>query len=102
MSVSTANYIHNIIPHKGNYNKIPYEILYNSKVSYSNLHVFGCKVFFFVPKTLRNKFENNSLSGIFLGYSNNPSAYKILDISNNKIVLFRKVEFFEHIPGYFF
>jgi len=101
-AVSTANYIHNIIPHKGNLNKIPYEILYKSKANYSNLHVFGCKVFFFVPKTLRNKFENNSLPGIFLGYSDNPSAYKILDISNNKIVFSRTVEFFEHTPGNFF
>ena len=38
----------------------------------------------------------------FLGYSDNPSAYKILDIFNNKIVFSIIVEFFEHTPGNFF
>ena len=34
-AVSTSNYIHNRIPHKGINNKIPYELLTNNKVDYS-------------------------------------------------------------------
>jgi len=59
----------------------------------------GCKVFFFIPKNFRSKFDNNASPGIFLGYSSNPTGYKILDITNNKIVLSRNVEFFESNPG---
>eukprot|EP00833_Pecoramyces_ruminatium_P017030 jgi/Orpsp1_1/1191062/evm.model.d7180000083239.1 len=48
-AVSTANYIHNRLPHRGNNNKIPYEVLNNKKVDYNKLKVFGCKVYFYVP-----------------------------------------------------
>jgi len=37
--------------------------------------------------------------GTFLGYSENPSAYKILDITTNKIILSRTVAFFESNSG---
>jgi len=49
-AINTANFIHNLLPHKGINNKIPYEIIYNSKFYYSKLKVFGCKVFFFISK----------------------------------------------------
>jgi len=35
----------------------------------------------------------------FIGYSENPSGYKIFDVTNNKIILSRNVEFFELNPG---
>jgi len=98
-ATSTANYIHNRIPHKGINMKIPYEIINKTKVNYSNIKVFGCKVYFFIPKVFRSKFDNNTKPGIFLGYSENPSAYKILDITTNKIILSRSVAFFESNPG---
>jgi len=93
--IDTSNYIKNRLPQKGNRNKIPYEILNKTKVDYSNIRVFGCKSFFYLPKNFRSKLDNNASPGIFLGYSNNPNGYKIMDISNKKIILSRKVEFFE-------
>jgi len=83
-AVSTANYIHNRLPHKGNNNKIPYEILYNDKVDYNKFRVFGCLTYFYVPKQFRKKFSNTTLPGIFLGYDEiNHTVYKIYDITNN-------------------
>jgi len=98
-AIDTSNYIKNRLPHKGNRNKIPYETLNKTKVDYSNIRVFGCKVFFYLPKNFRSKLDNNASPGIFLGYSDNPTGYKILDVSNNKIILSRNVEFFESNPG---
>jgi len=98
-AVDTANFIHNRLPHQGINNKIPYEILYNKPVNYNNFRVFGCRVYFFIPKEFRSKFDNNSHPGIFLGYSENTKAYKILDIINRKIILSRTVEFLENQPG---
>ena len=98
-AVDTANYIHNRIPHAGINYKIPYEILFKTKVDYSHFKVFGCRVFFYIPKTLRNKFDNNASPGIFLGYHPYSPAYKILNLSNNKIILSQSVEFFEENPG---
>jgi len=98
-AVATSTYIYNRLPHRSINNKIPFEILTKKKVNYSNIRVFGCKVFYFIPKIFRTKFQNNASPGIFLGYAENPTAYKILDITNNKIILSRNVEFFEFTPG---
>lgn len=79
-AVSTVNYIHNRLPHKGINYKIPYEFLYNKKVDYSKFRVFGCTAYFFVSKQFRKKFDNTTLPGIFIGYDDiNETAYKIYD-----------------------
>jgi len=91
-ATSTSNYIHNCIPHKGINLKISYGVINKTKINYSNIKVFGCKVYFFIPKIFKYKFDKNNKPGIFLGYSENPSAYKILDITT-------KVVFFESNPG---
>jgi len=101
-AIHTSNYIHNRLPHRGINNIIPYERLNKSKVDYSNIRVFGCKVFYYIPKSFRTKFQNNASPGIFLGYLENPTAYKILDTSTNKIIYSRSVEFFEYNPGDFY
>jgi len=99
-AVRTANYIHNRLPHNGNNNKVPFEELYQEKVDYEKFRVFGCQVYFYIPKQFRRKFNGTSLPGIFLGYDDkNPTAYIIYDTTNNKIVLSRTVEFFEDTPG---
>eukprot|EP00833_Pecoramyces_ruminatium_P003860 jgi/Orpsp1_1/1177892/evm.model.c7180000063232.1 len=101
-AIDTSNYLHNRLPHRGINNIIPYERLNRTKVDYSNIRVFGCKVYYFIPKSFRTKFQNNASPGIFLGYTENPTGYKILDITTNKIILSRNVEFFETNPGDFF
>jgi len=99
-AIHTANYIHNRLPHKGINDQVPFELLYNEKVDYNHLKVFGCQVFFYVPKHFRKKFTDSTLPGIFLGYDDiNHTAYRIFDISNNKVVLSRAVSFFEDVPG---
>jgi len=98
-AVETANYIHNRIPHSGINNGIPFEILFKTKVDFSHFKVFGCRVFFYVPKSFRSKFDNNALPGIFIGYHPFSNSYKILNICTNQIVYARSVDFFEENPG---
>jgi len=50
--------------------KIPYEVLYNKKVDYSNFHVFGCKVLFLEEA----KDLKVTQKGIFLGYDKNSTG----------------------------
>jgi len=85
-AINTANYIHNRIPHRGIGNKVPFELLYNKKVDYNIFKVFGCQVFFLVPKQFRKKLLNTSLPGIFIGYDSNPTAYRIYDITNKRLL----------------
>jgi len=89
--IDSANYIHNRIPHSDINNKIPFEFLFKTKMDYSRFKVFMYKVFFFIPKSQRNKFENNSLLGIYLGYHQLTNSYKILNIANKMFVLSRSV-----------
>ena len=51
--IHTSNYIHNLLPHRGINNIIPYEWLNKFKIDYSNI------------KTLRKKFQNNASPDIF-------------------------------------
>jgi len=83
------------MPHKGINNKISYEPLANSKVDYSNIHVFRCKVFYYVPKIFRIKYQNNSSPSIFFGCIDNSTTYKIIDLTNNKIIITGNIEIFE-------
>ena len=101
-AIHMSNYIHNYLHYRGINNIIPYERLNKSKVDYSNIRVFECKVFYFIPKLFRTKFQNNASPGIFIDYSKNPTVYKILDTTTNKIILSRSVEYFELKPGDFY
>ena len=74
-------------------------MLYDKKIDFSNFRVFGCNVFFYVQKQFHKKLLNSALPGIFLGYDSNPSAYRIYDVNNNKIILSRSIVFFENISG---
>jgi len=89
--IDSANYIHNRIPHSDINNKITFKFLFKTKMDYSRFKVFMYKVFFFIPKSQRNKFENNSLLGIYLGYHQLTNSSKILNIANKMFVLSRSV-----------
>ena len=51
-ATSTANYIHNRIPHKGINIKIPYEIINKTKVNYQILTYLDAKFIFLFLKSL--------------------------------------------------
>jgi len=57
-ATSTANYIHNHIPHKGINMKIPYEIINKTKVNYSNKEDTNNKINNKANKTINN---NNNI-----------------------------------------
>jgi len=89
-AISTANYIHNRIPHNGGINQqVPYMNYYTTKmVDYNKFKVFGCLVFYYVPKQLRKKSSIISpLLGIFISYDDTSyTAYRIYDFYNYKII----------------
>jgi len=68
MDKNYIKYIHILrLPYKGINNKIPYEVLFNKKIDFNKLEVFGFQVFYYVPKQFKKKFDNSSSPGIFIG-----------------------------------
>ena len=62
------------------------------------MRVFGCKVAF-LNNYKKDKLNNNAIQGIFVGYSNDSTGYRILDLETNSIITARDVYFFESLPG---
>lgn len=95
---NTINIIHNNrIPHNGIYNIIPHEFLCNKKLIFQNLVFSVVKYFSIFLDNFVLKLLNYAFPGIFLGYDSNPSAYRIYDNTNNKMVLSRSIFFFKNM-----
>ena len=66
--------------------KTPYEGLNNSKPDVQFFQIFGCKCFVINNKDHLNKFEQKSDEGIFLGYSTNKMAYRVI-VSRTRLIV---------------
>lgn len=71
----------------------PYEILFNRRPNYNELHVFGSLCFPWLKPYTAHKLEPKSSPCVFLGYSLNQSAYFCMDIETQKIYTSRHVHF---------
>jgi hypothetical protein len=89
-AVVTANYIRNRSPHARTV-KVPWELFYGHKPDVSGLRVFGARAFVLTPKQLRSKLDPVSQPGVFVGYSVNSKAYRVLLDATGKIVESRDV-----------
>jgi len=76
-ATSTVVYVQNRLPHQALENKTPKEIFTSFKPDISHLRVFGCPVYFHVPKDKRNKLEATGRKCTFVGYCENSKAYRI-------------------------
>jgi hypothetical protein len=65
----TTIYVQNIIPHRILKDMTPEEGFSGKKPNMENLRIFGCPVYFHIPKDKRNKLEPSRNKGIFVGYS---------------------------------
>jgi transposase InsO family protein len=82
-----ACFILNRSPHAFLGNRTPFEVLYEQNASYLNLHPFGCQVDIFVPKHKRNKLENPTQPGIFLGCVDNSTELIALNQITGEITV---------------
>ena len=59
-------------------NKTPYERWYGKKPDLTNLRVFGCISYAYVPDAIRQKLDKKAEKMRFVGYSGQPRGYKLL------------------------
>ena len=78
--VNTTNYVLNRCLIRPILKKIPYELFKGRKPNIAYLRPFGCKCFIHNNgKDNLGKFDARSAEGIFLGYSLNSKAYRVLN-----------------------
>ena len=77
---TTAVYLKNRLPHSDVKGMTPYEALYNIKPKISHLQPFGKDCYVHIPEERRppgSKLLSCAEKGIFFGYTNSHSIYKI-------------------------
>jgi hypothetical protein len=73
----TKIYVKNRSPHPILKDKTPEEAFSGKKPNVENLRIFGCPIYFHIPKDKTNKLEPSRKKGIFVGYSDSSKAYRI-------------------------
>jgi hypothetical protein len=100
-AVITACYIRNRCPTRSlssiNLHITPYEAWFGigNKPSIQHLRVFGCKCYAHIPDVKRSKLDSKAIECIFVGYSSESKAYRLHDLTNNRILISRDVTFIE-------
>ena len=91
----TVVHIRNRVWNSGS-NCIPYCAVTNKKPDLSKLRVFGCPCYVHIDSDNRNKFDDKSWEGTFVGYASNSPAWLIYKHSTGNVLRSRSVLFDEH------
>jgi hypothetical protein len=73
----TTMYVQKRSPHQILKNMIPEEAFTEVKPEIGHFKIFGCPVYFHVPKEKRSKLDPLGRKGTFVGYSESLKAYRI-------------------------
>ena len=66
--------------------KTPYEVLFNTKLSYDHIKVFGCLSYVYNPQKPKDKFGARSQRCLFVGYPHGTVSYTHLTLPTKRIV----------------
>jgi hypothetical protein len=73
----TKVYVQNKSPHQILKNMTPEEAFIGVKPEVGHFRIFGCPVYFHVPKEKRSKLDPSGRKGTFVGYNESSKAYWI-------------------------
>ena len=73
----------------------PYELWYGRKPNIAHLRTFGSICWYKLPNTHLQALDSRAVQAIMLGYATSQKAYKLWDLTNEKIVVSRDVVFEE-------
>ena len=74
---NTVVYVQKKTPHRALHDKTREEVFTGKKPDVNHLRIFGCPVYFHVPKEKRNKFEASRKKGMFVGYCEDSKTFRI-------------------------
>ena len=95
--VATAVYVRNHAATTAT-NTTPYERWYGKKPDLTNLRVFGCISYAYVPSAIRQKLDKKAEKMRFVRYSGQPRGYRLLNEKTGKVfvrsdVIFNETDF---------
>jgi hypothetical protein len=93
----TTIYVHNRSRHCILKDMTLEEAFSGKKPNVEHLRIFGCPIYFHIPKDKGNKLEPSRNKGIFVGYSESSKAYRIYIPEQHKIEVSRDVTFNENM-----
>jgi hypothetical protein len=91
----TTIYVQNKRPHQILKNITPEEAFTKVKPEIIHFKIFGCPVYFHVPKEKRSNLDPSGRKGTFVGYSESSKAYQIYIPGQRQIEIRRDVTFEE-------
>ena len=94
-AVNTSVYVRNRSPTTALNGITPYECLLKKKPDVSNLRVFGCVTYVYIPENQRKKLDAKSRKSIFVGYPEGVKGFKLYDPVTHKFIRSRDVIFLE-------
>jgi hypothetical protein len=93
----TTMYVQNRIPHQILKNITLEEAFIGVKPEIGHFRIFGCPVYFHVPKEKRSKLQPSRRKGTFVGYSESSKAYRIYIPGQRQIEISKDVTFEEEV-----
>jgi hypothetical protein len=90
-------YVQNRIPHQILKNTTSEEAFTGVKPEVGHFRIFGCPVYFHVPKEKRSKLDPSGRNGTFVGYNESSKAYQIYILVHRQIEVSKDVIFEEDI-----
>jgi hypothetical protein len=75
--------------------QIPFQLLFKKTPDYQFFKVLGCRCYPYTRPYAAHKLEPRSIDCVFLGYSSLYKGYKCLDLTTNRVYIFRHVIFDE-------
>ena len=99
-AISHAQYLINRSPTRAN-SGMTLEAEYSGMIpDISNLRIFGCIAYVYVPKEICKKFDNITMKCLFLGFDSETKAFRLFDPIRQKMIISRDVVFNESRVGF--
>jgi hypothetical protein len=93
----TTIYVQNMSPHQILKNMTLEEAFTGVKPEVGHFGIFGCPVYFHIPKEKRSKPDPFGRKGTFVGYNESSKAYRIYILGQRQIEVSKDVIFEEEI-----
>jgi hypothetical protein len=100
-ALNCATYIQNKSPHRSVKDKTPYKAWSGLTPEVTHFRIFGSRIWAWIPSKKRKALNPQSTECIFVGYPDSVKEYRLIDLSSDRFIIERSVQFEEsvsHVP----